>query len=80
MRDLAREVSLDGLKGGLKNVAKARNLVGARLDLQFGKGDDPYYNVYRYAFFGLVPEELTPVAVSAKGALPRKVKKTKKAR
>jgi hypothetical protein len=56
VKQLASEVPLEKLTAGLKKVANARGLTGANLDLRFRQMDDPYYNVYRYAFFGKAPE------------------------
>jgi hypothetical protein len=75
VRDLAQKVPADKLGAALKKVAAARGLSAAQLHLTFdATKDDPYYNVYRYAFFGLVPEqppELEHQAVTASGPKAR---------
>ena len=56
VKQLANDVPLEKLRAGLKKVASARGLQAATLNLHFHSSDDPYYNVYRYAFFGKPPE------------------------
>jgi hypothetical protein len=56
VRDLAQKVPLEKLGAALEKVARARKITGASIDLHFRPADDPYGNVYRYAFFGKVPE------------------------
>jgi hypothetical protein len=58
-----KEVPLNELRANLKEVAKKRGLVGATLEMHFADDKPLYYNVYRYAFFGMVPDiELDPRA------------------
>jgi hypothetical protein len=63
---LDKKVPLSELRTNLRKVAESRGLVGANLELHFHAGDErrnEYYNVYKYAFFGMVPEvELDPRA------------------
>lgn len=55
---LDKEVPVSELRTNLTKVAESRGLVGANLELHFRASDEeePYYNVYKYAFFGMVPE------------------------
>jgi hypothetical protein len=66
VRVMDKEVPLKELGANLRNVAEKRGIVGASLDLHFSPSGGPdYYNVYRYAFFGMVPDNLLdPVAKS----------------
>jgi hypothetical protein len=58
-----KEVPLNELRANLKEVAEKRGLAGATLELHFHDDKPLYYNVYRYAFFGMVPDlELDPQA------------------
>jgi hypothetical protein len=71
VKDLIDVVPVEKLGAGLKKVGASRGLRGARLELHFSPSDDPYYNVYRYAFFGKVPESLdveTPGVAVSRGA------------
>lgn len=78
VKQLAGQVPIEKLGAALKSVAKARGMTGARLELQFQRMDDPYYNVYRYAFFGKVPEyEGDPGLAAAAG---KRIFPAKKAR
>jgi len=63
---LGKEVPISELRANLKKVAEDRELLGANLELHFRPDVErkkQYYNIYRYAFFGKVPEvELDPRA------------------
>lgn len=58
---LDKKVPLSKLRANLRKVAENRGLVGANLELNFDPTMEigeppPYYNIYKYAFFGMVPE------------------------
>lgn len=51
-----KEVSNE-MRTNLRRAAETRGLVGAHLEFTFQKDQEtPYYNIYRYAFFGKVPD------------------------
>ena len=64
------EEHLNELRTNLRGVAESRGLAGASLALHFRPDLDDvgYYNVYKYAFFGMVPENelyVNPRAIDA---------------
>lgn len=56
IRAIASEGDFVKMRANLWRIAQTRGLVGASLNLHFGEDAADYYNVYRYAFFGLVPD------------------------
>ncbi|HLP47935.1 MAG TPA: hypothetical protein VK469_18470 [Candidatus Kapabacteria bacterium] len=56
---LDRKQISNEMRVNLRRAAEARGLVGANLEFIFERNQEtPYYNIYRYAFFGRVPEGL----------------------
>lgn len=57
LKSFDKEVPVSKLRANLRKVAESRGLIGANLEFHFRSGDEAlYYNIYRYAFCGMVPE------------------------
>ncbi|MCU0286763.1 MAG: hypothetical protein MUF15_10215 [Acidobacteria bacterium] len=60
-----KEIGED-MRVNLRRAAETRGLLGANLEFIFQRNQEtPYYNIYRYAFFGKVPEVLEELGGTA---------------
>jgi hypothetical protein len=65
-----KEVPLEALRTNLRKVAESRRLQGATIDITLlpDAAKPDYYNVYRYAFFGMLPPDQVDVLPATQAA------------
>ncbi len=65
---MGKELPIEELRTNLARVARSRGLLASELRLHFRPNEAPYYNIYKYAFFGKIPEvDIDPRARLVRG-------------